>query len=291
LVSEGESLVALLERLNQSDALVAGRVFVNGRRAEADVSLEVGARVDVYAARGDAAAVSILARHRGLVFAEKPVGIATEPERRGSEHTLLHRVAELLSVQPARVNALTRLDVGVSGVVLLALDAEARQRVQALRAAGAFERGYVALASAAPVPDAGSWNEAIGRDNRGPRRALDRNGDPAETRYLVTGKSASGEAVLAFRPLTGRTHQLRVHASAHGAPLLGDVTYGASKRLVLGGGRVLALPRIYLHAAWMALGDALRVEAPLPEEFGSTWSALGGEAEALERAVVDPVTL
>jgi 23S rRNA-/tRNA-specific pseudouridylate synthase len=182
LVSEGESLVALLERLNQSDALVAGRVFVNGRRAEADVSLEVGARVDVYAARGDAAAVSILARHRGLVFAEKPVGIATEPERRGSEHTLLHRVAELLSVQPARVNALTRLDVGVSGVVLLALDAEARQRVQALRAAGAFERGYVALASAAPGPDAGSWNAAIGRDNSGPRRALDRNGDPAETR-------------------------------------------------------------------------------------------------------------
>lgn len=291
IVTEPEALGALLERLKQRDALAAGRVFVNGRRAASDdMRLEASMRVDVYPARPhENTAVSILCERDGLVFVEKPVGIATEPERRGHRETVIQRVAELLSVAVARVNALTRLDVGVSGVVLLALDTDARQRVHALRSAGTFERRYVALATATPTPSNGVWSEAIGRANAGARRVLDERGEHAETRYAVTGTTPSGAAAIAFRPITGRTHQLRVHASAHGAALLGDATYGASKRLLLPGGRVVALDRIYLHCAWIALGDSARVEAKLPDEFWATWSALAGEREALERACMEPL--
>ena len=285
VVSEATTLGALLDQRDERAALERGGVFVDGRRVEsAEALLEPGALVEVYAARDVPASVEILARDGGLVFAYKPVGVASEPERRGNA-SVVTLVADALKLDVSRVHALTRLDVGVSGVVLLGLDSAASQRVHSLREAGRFERRYVALAHATPSPEVGVWSEAIGRASGGARRAVSAQGEAATTRYAVISSAASGAAVLAFRPLTGRTHQLRVHASFHGAPLLGDATYGAPKRLVLPGGRVVGLTRVYLHAAWIALGDALRVEAPFPSEFGSTWSALGGAPEDLDRAL------
>ncbi|HET9934038.1 MAG TPA: RluA family pseudouridine synthase [Polyangiaceae bacterium] len=288
-MSEPTTLGSLLDQRGERGALERGGVFVDGQRTEsATASLEPGARVEVYAAREEGASVGILAQERGLVFAYKPVGLASEPERRGNA-SVVTLVAEMLKLDVARVHALTRLDVGVSGVVLLGLDSAARQRVHSLREAGAFERRYVALAHSTPNPANGTWNEALGKAPGGARRCVSSHGEPATTRYSAVASTLSGASILAFRPLTGRTHQLRVHASFHGAPLLGDSTYGGSKRLVLAGGRVIGLPRIYLHAAWIALADQSRVETPLPADFGSTWAVLGGKDSDLDRALVEPL--
>jgi 23S rRNA pseudouridine955/2504/2580 synthase/23S rRNA pseudouridine1911/1915/1917 synthase len=108
----------------------------------------------------------------------------------------------------------------------------------------------------------------------------------AQTRYAVVASTARGEAMLALAPLTGRTHQLRVHAAHAGAPLLGDRAYGGPARVTLPTGRVLEPGRIALHAALVVVprggGAPLVAASPIPVELTSLWSALGGDPAAWE---------
>jgi 23S rRNA pseudouridine955/2504/2580 synthase/23S rRNA pseudouridine1911/1915/1917 synthase len=95
--------------------------------------------------------------------------------------------------------------------------------------------------------------------------------------------------MLAVEPQTGRTHQIRVHASHAGAPLLGDRDYGGPSRVTLPNGRIVALTRIALHAARVTVpgsgGELLSASAPIPPELARVWSDLGGAAEAWDRAM------
>ena len=95
--------------------------------------------------------------------------------------------------------------------------------------------------------------------------------------------------MLAIAPLTGRTHQIRVHASHAGAPLFGDRHYGGPSRVTVAGGRVVALSRIALHAARVSVpdgrGEPLIAAAAVPAELARVWRDLGGASEAWDRAV------
>src|SRR6185437_8095413 len=93
-------------------------------------------------------------------------------------------------------------------------------------------------------------------------------------------------------PVTGRTHQLRVHAGHARAPLLGDRVYGGPTRLTLPSGRVLALDRIALHAARVTLpADILDapIDSPIPTALRDAWLALGGDDAAWDKAVACPL--
>jgi len=92
--------------------------------------------------------------------------------------------------------------------------------------------------------------------------------------------------LLALAPLTGRTHQLRVHCTAHGLPLLGDRAYGGASRFISDSGAVTALDRIALHAAWveLPLSAPFRIESPTPAFLLDIWRAFAGDAAALEEA-------
>lgn len=292
VVTEGEPLGALLERAGAVTALGDGRVFVDGRRvSEASLALAPGTRVEVYPARAGGPAPRVLFERDGLIVVDKPFGMATEPERRGTRGALTHRVAELLGLPVASVHALSRLDLGVSGAVLLGSSHEARRRVTELRAAGGLRRRYVAIAAATPEPPFGEWSSSVAAVGGSPRRRVDPSGKPARTRYRVTGvggRNARGTpCVLALEPLTGRTHQLRLQSAANGAPFFGDPTYGGPKQLVLSDGAVRPFERIFLHAAWVELGREPdeRVVAPLPPEFATAWHSAGGNPGALESAV------
>jgi 23S rRNA-/tRNA-specific pseudouridylate synthase len=289
VVTRGEPLGALLERAGFIAALGDGRVFVDGRRAtEATLELAPGTRVEVYPARASSEAPRILLERDGLIVVDKPYGMATEPERRGSRGVLTHEVARLLGLPVASVHALSRLDLGVSGVVLLGTTHAARQRVTRLRSEGRLRRRYVALAAATPEPPFGEWSSILGAVGGSPRRRVATDGKPARTRFRVTGvagRNAAGTpCVLALEPLTGRTHQLRVQSASQGAPFFGDPTYGGPRHFVLSDGAVRGFERVFLHAAWLELGDE-RVAAAIPAEFSDVWQATGGAVGAVDSAV------
>jgi 23S rRNA-/tRNA-specific pseudouridylate synthase len=213
----------------------------------------------------------------------------------GAAHALDAAVARALGVPKERIHPTSRLDRDVSGVVVFALSRSARERLHQARERGTYDRRYVAIASRAPQPERGSWDAPIGRA-RDPklRTAHGKDAVPSLTRYAVVALASENAvpALLAVAPITGRTHQIRVHASHAGAPLLGDRSYGGPARVTLPSGRVLALRRIALHAARVVVPldrGELIARSPVPPALADVWLALGGDASAWEKAVACPL--
>jgi 23S rRNA-/tRNA-specific pseudouridylate synthase len=240
--------------------------------------------------------IEIIAQHGGLVFVNKPPGLQTEVDAQ-CEQALVPLVALKLGVPPKRVHALSRLDTGVSGLVTLSLDTASRREVIRWREQGRFRRRYVALAAGERALMQGFWRESIGRAPRGNLRCVaGRNSESAETRFALVARARAPDprkpgaqsALLALEPTTGRTHQLRVHAAAHGLPFLGDRAYGGPTRIVLPSGAVSAVDRVALHAAWVELPLEplpLRVSARVPSDFEDAWRALDGNVADIARAL------
>jgi 23S rRNA-/tRNA-specific pseudouridylate synthase len=285
----------VLSRLGSeaSQALREGRIFIGARRAEKpEERVAAGVEVAMYPAREPSGpSPRILLEERGIVAAYKPAGIASVADHRGSTGTLKERVARLAGIPEGRLAVTSRLDVGVSGVVLFATDEASRARLARARQEGRYLRHYVAIASRSPAPERGLWKVPIGKDRDArKRRAFGREAVAASTAYAVRA-AVRAAALLAVEPRTGRTHQIRVHAAHAGCALYGDATYGGPVKTISKDGRVSAFGRIALHAAWVEVpGDrssTLRVEAEIPADLEAIWTACGGEpsawAGALER--------
>jgi 23S rRNA-/tRNA-specific pseudouridylate synthase len=264
-------------------ALGEGRVFVGARRA-ADLGerLGVGARVEVRAPRASRERARVVARSDGLVIAFKPPDLPTEPDRAGAA-CLTREVAELLSLPS--VHACSRLDVGVSGLVLLSETPAAHRRASELREAGAVHRRYLAVALAAPAVRTGSIDAPV-------------DGRAARSRFVVVAEARPhrdptgarvAPALLALCPETGRKHQLRRHAQALGTPLLGDRLCGGPRRLTTESGAVIDVSRVLLHAGRVEMrpegGEPWVVVERPPADFVDVWRALGGAADALDQAL------
>lgn len=288
---DGATVGDILRRAapNDRDAISDGRVFAGRRRvASAEEPVRSGDEVTIADPIDADESVTVLARGEGWVAIDKPAGLPTIPDQAGAAHALLARAARALSLDPSRLHPTSRLDRDVSGVVVFALDPAAADRLRLLREQHRYARRYLAIAARRPSADAGSWAVPIGRAKNPHHRAA--NGldpVPALTHYAVAG-DAPPFALLALSPVTGRTHQLRVHASHAGAPLLGDRAYGAPPRLTLPTGRVLSFDRIALHAARVTLGDVV-IESPLPAPLRAVWVALGGDDAAWEKALTWPL--
>jgi 23S rRNA pseudouridine1911/1915/1917 synthase len=299
---DGHTVREVLARAGvDSDAVVHGRVFVGPRRVQRDgETVRVGEVLTVAEprSRGDTAQARLLVHAGDLVAADKPAGIPTIADHAGSSHALVATVARALGIAASRVHPTSRLDRDVSGVVIFALSAAAAERLVRARAEGTYLRRYVAIATRAPTPERGEWNTPIGRA-RDPRlrQARGPKAVAAITQYAVTSRTAEQQgaaAMLAISPVTGRTHQIRVHAADAGAPLLGDRAYGGPLRVTLPSGRVLEPGRIALHCARVAVSwqgggrgenGAIVAASPQPAELSALWSALGGQAGAWEGAV------
>jgi RluA family pseudouridine synthase len=224
--------------------------------------------------------VRVLADDDGIVAADKPAGVPTIPDQGGSAHSLLALLAETLACDASDLHPTSRLDREVSGVVLFARSREAADRLTKARAAGKYFRRYVAMVAREPEPPRGEWNVPIGRDKDPKKRApFGRDAVDAASRYQVVAR-AGGRALLALEPVTGRTHQLRVHAAHARSPLVGDRDYGGEPRVILDSGRVLGVRRIALHAGLVSVprssGGALVVRSDVPAELKELWVALGG---------------
>lgn len=236
-------------------------------------------------------AIAIVHRDEHLLVVLKPSGLATTSPDGGE--CLASRVVALDPEAP-RLHPTSRLDAEVSGLVTFARTKLATEALLEARREHSYRRLYLALATRAPKlvgpelvgPDEDDrWDFPIGvdpRDHR--RRVVASDGKASATQVSVR---ARGElTLLALRPETGRTHQLRVHAAHVGSPLFGDVVYGGERRVTRANGRVVSAKRVMLHCAALDLpnvasGGRLRLQAPVPADFASVWAACGGAAEAL----------
>src|SRR5262249_52082411 len=151
-----------------------------------------------------------------------------------------------LDPRAPRLHPTSRLDAEVTGLVTFARTERATEALLKARRRGDYRRRYLALAAVAPEPSVGLWPWPIALDPRAPRKRIATSGErerPAETEYR-TGVVLPLVTVLHLFPRTGRTHQLRVHASRAGSPLLGDVHYGGVRRVVREDGRVVTVRRV-----------------------------------------------
>lgn len=293
---EAGTVAGVLGRLGEPESAVhEGRVFLGRRRVESPAEpVEVGDELVVQPAQPAVPRVTVLSEWLGVYAVSKPAGLSTEPDRRGGA-SVLRATADLVGAPAAVLHAATRLDTQVSGVVLIARGGDAHRRVAALKEAGQIHRRYVALASHPVAPPSGIWDAPIGAAPRGRRVAFGRGAEPARTRYRFLACAPAGSvaplaAFAVLEPVTGRTHQLRVHAATAGAALLGDVAYGGPRRIIQDDGQVTSIDRVALHAARVSVVVGGRLEwsvaSPHPPDLVRLWVGLGGRESVFDEALV-----
>ncbi len=234
------------------------------------VNLEEGGRAALSPAPLDRTRLLYADEH--LVAVDKPPFVPSQPTLTTDRGALPELVSALLG---APVTLVHRLDRETSGVMVLARTRAVAAALSEAFRAGTPEKVYLALTARAPSPPEGRVDAPLGPDPARPgRRTVLANGEPSATRYATLRSGAAGCALVACRPETGRTHQIRAHLAHLGAPLLGDPRYGGPRRVL-----ETSLPRVMLHARRLALshpatGEAMVLEAPVPEDFLAAVRAL-----------------
>jgi len=167
-----------------------------------------------------------------------------------------------------------RLDVGTTGLLIVARTQRAYEAFVDMLAAREVTRRYTALVWGRPAAPVGTIDAAIGRDPRDPlRMAVVASGKPARTNYRVERTYSDPEVSLVTCELeTGRTHQIRVHLQATGHPVVGDPSYGGARA-------PLAFGRPFLHAGGLEFehpftGEQMAFRAPLPADLDAVLSRL-----------------
>lgn len=205
-----------------------------------------------------------------LAVIDKPAGLVVHPGAGNPDGTLVNgllaRFPEIAGIgDPIRPGIVHRLDVGTSGLMVVARTARAYDQLVAAMAARTVTRVYDALVWGRPGSASGIIDAPIGRDQRDPMRmAVVVNGRPARTHY-ETVENFDEVTLLRCRLETGRTHQIRVHLSAVDHPVVGDATYGGVRDGV-------ESPRPFLHAARLSFahpvtGERLDLRSPLPADL------------------------
>jgi 23S rRNA pseudouridine955/2504/2580 synthase len=201
----------------------------------------------------------------------------------------LDALLDALRFGAERPRLVHRLDRDTSGVLVLARTPGVAAKLAAAFRSRAVEKTYWAVVAGRPVPTEGRIDLPLRRAGgpRGERTVRAERGDKeathAITDYRTLDNAGQKFAWLELRPLTGRTHQLRVHCVALGAPILGDVKYAEPDQNDAGSALVSGLSdKLHLHARALRLphpaGGELLVEAELPPHMRQTFRTLGFQA-------------
>ena len=220
----------LVKRLKWQNAL-----FVNGAPAHTDCPVQPGDRVRVVLEEQtegfdpEPMPLSILYEDPYFLAVDKPAGMLVHPSPQKNSGTLANGVLYHLqqSAAGAGVHPVTRLDRDTFGVVLLAKNANVHDRFCRLLREKQLEKTYLASVFGHPPQDAGEIDLPVYKIGGGNLiRIVDERGQKALTQYRVLER-AEKTALLELHPLTGRTHQLRLHCMASGFPILGDPQYAS----------------------------------------------------------------
>ena len=207
--------------------------------------------------------LDILYEDEDLLILNKPAGIAAHSAALTEETiTVAGAVAHYLNGAP--FHPVNRLDRGVTGVMVVAKNGYMHHRCMAILHTDDFRREYRGICAGVPEPPTGVVDLPVSRDPDSVlKRRIDPDGLPARTEYEVL-RSGQDRALLRLRPLTGRTHQLRLHCAAMGHPLLGDWLYGTEDR------DLIARPALHSYELWLRhplTAELIHLTAPLPADM------------------------
>jgi 23S rRNA pseudouridine1911/1915/1917 synthase len=280
---------------SQIQKLIAdGRVRVGARQVRPNLAVHAGDHVVVdlpepapTSVQPEATPLEILYQDRDVVVVNKPPGMVVHPGAGHASGTLvnalLHHISDLSGIGgELRPGIVHRLDRGTSGIIVVAKNDAAHQELSRQFHDREVEKEYIALVWG--VVQAGRRIEApIGRDpvNRQKMSARSRRAREAVTR-VTKAVHLPGLTLCQVAIHTGRTHQIRVHLSAIGHPIVGDALYGGVHRRVPGDIRAVThLQRPFLHAERLAFkhprdGRRMEFTAALPADLQDVLDALPG---------------
>ena len=236
----------LKEELGLSTGLMnrlkwAQQLYVNGIARHADFSVCIGDEIVAIlddpppqypAEQGE---ISILYEDEHILCVDKPAGMLVHPSRSVNTGTLANYVLGYYerTEQSCAFHPVTRLDRDTFGVVLLAKNSHIHRLLNVLHEEGNLQKTYEALVFGVPDPKNGIIDAPIARlPLPSLLRQVDPAGKPSLTKYAVV-EEFSGYSRVQLTPVTGRTHQLRVHMAHIGHPILGDPQYGNPESLAL----------------------------------------------------------
>jgi 23S rRNA pseudouridine1911/1915/1917 synthase len=286
-----------LSRSQIRRAVEEGRVFVDDRQVKAGHRLRTGETVELTipepapcAVQPEAIPLSVVFEDEHLLVVDKPAGMVVHPAAGHSSetlvHALLHHCRDLSGIGGVlRPGIVHRLDRDTSGLLLVAKTDEAHRSLTAQFRDRRIDKTYLALVLGTPPTETGEVLLPVGRH-------------PSDRKKMSTRSSRGRDAITRWRVLerlgvvtllevdleTGRTHQIRVHLSSQGYPVVGDVVYGKSgllksvadteTRSILRG-----VKRQALHAARIVFrhpvhGTQLSFQSPLPEDLAGLCEAL-----------------
>lgn len=212
------------------------------------------------------------------IVVNKPPGLATQGGTKTKDH--LDRLLDgLVDAGASRPKLVHRLDKDTSGALLVARTPRAAAYFSKSFSGRTARKVYWAIVTGVPSVQDGLIDLPLAKQpgTGGEKMHVDEseNGQPARTRYRVIERAGNRAAWVELQPLTGRTHQLRVHMLAIGHPILGDGKYGGQDAFLTG-----AISRkLHLHARRLRIdhpdGGKIDVTAELPEHFATTIAALG----------------
>ncbi len=263
----GMSRTAVAAMLDAGDVSVDGSVLARSARLPADgwmeLTLPEPSRPPAVIPQ-TVDGLSILYQDGDIVVVDKPVGVAAHPSPGWNGPTVLGALAALgVSVATSgaaeRAGIVHRLDVGTTGVMVLARSEHAYTVLKDAFRERTVDKTYHAVIQGHPDPSRGTIDAPIGRHPKADWKfAVVADGKPSVTHY-ETLEAFPAASLLQVHLETGRTHQIRVHFAALRHPCVGDLTYGADPALA----KRLGLDRQWLHARELAFahpGDGRRVE-------------------------------
>ena len=276
--------VANLSRSAAQHLIETGNVTVDGAPAKASHKVSPGERVVAFLPAEEPAALvpegiplNVVYEDQVLLVVDKPAGMVTHPAPGHRDGTLVNAVLahcpELTAGDDDRPGIVHRLDRDTSGLILIAKQEEVRRTLQRQFQERQVYKAYLALLDDHLQPAWGRIEAPLGRDPRHRQRiAILPGGRDAVTEYHVleqfahqVGPTAGDYTLVEAEPLTGRTHQIRVHFASIGHPVVGDAVYGRRRCR-------LPVPRQFLHAHRLGFkhpltGERLELESPLPADL------------------------
>jgi len=228
-----------------------------------------------------------------VIVLNKPPGLATQGGSGLTKH-IDGMLDSLTFEKRQRPRLVHRLDRDTSGVLVIARTVPAAAALAKSLAGRDASKVYWALTRGVPKKKQGTIRAALakegghgthGRDERMTVSEME-DAKRAVTDYVVMGQAGQEFAWVALKPLTGRTHQIRVHLASIGVPIVGDFKYGGADAK----GKGVIADKLHLHARSIDIahpdGGRLRVVAPLPEHMKKSWELLGFDAADTSEVLV-----